>query len=310
MTVAQIIADSISPEGVRLTTAQVRMHRFVLSEFNTHRVMSKNSASSRAIPVRKQIARIEEDLAYPVIWPTEQKGMQGGADLPDDLVTLARQAWKQAAGDAIEAVRLLTFGDHPVHKSVVNRLLEPFMWHTVVVTATAWQNFFDLRIDEDAQPEIRAAAAAIKAAYDASTPTPLHPGQWHLPYVGAQYQDAPLHSQPINVWLRVSAARCARTSYLTQDGQHSIDADLALYDRLITERSELGKPLHWSPLEHVATPWAENRQVALPALTFTPAAGGAPVAVTTDHLPRVGNLLGWRSLRTEVEATQSARTYR
>lgn len=305
---AQIIADSISPEGVRLSTAQVCKQRFMLSELNTHRTLSRNSASSRAIPVSKQIARIEEDLAFPVSWPREQKGMQGGDEIPAEQVEIVEEVWRQAAGDAIAAARRLTSGEFRVHKSVVNRLLEPFMWHTVVITATAWQNFFDLRIDEDAQAEIRTAAMAIKTAYDASTPTLLEPGQWHLPYVGAQYQDQPLESQPMDVWLRVSAARCARTSYLTQDGQHSIEADLTLWDRLITERSEIGKPLHWSPLEHVATPWAANRQSD--PLTFVPASGGSPLTVTTGHLPRVGNLLGWRSLRTEIEASQSARTYR
>ena len=127
MTSARIIADSISPYGDRLTTMEVTFHRFVLAEFNTHRVFSRNSASSRAIPLQKQIKRIREGIAYPVLWASEQKGMQGGDEV-DDTMT-ARMCWESAANDAIaSALRLQDLG---VHKSLVNRLLEPFMWHTV-----------------------------------------------------------------------------------------------------------------------------------------------------------------------------------
>lgn len=322
---AKIIADSISPDGVRLTTMQVTLHRFVLAEFNTHRVFSRNSASSRAIPVRKTIERIQSDPAYPLSWPTEKPGMQGGPEISASLRIDARDAWFRAMGHAIKTVRDLTQGDEPIHKSVVNRLLEPFADHTIVVTATAWQNFFNLRLDVDAQPEIRVAAEAMKVAYDASTPQPLAEGQWHLPYVTfghddydmATYLDPAAEQIPspgeIKVGLaKVSAARCARTSYLTQDGHRDIGEDLRLYDRLVTERVGTGKGIHWSPLEHVATPWAWNRQEGCIHFgqeehlvgiedTFT--------CIPLDHLPRTGNLLGWRSLRTEVEATTGERTY-
>ena len=153
---AKVILDSISPEGDRLTTMEVVMHRFVLSEFNTHRSFSRNSASSRAIPTRKQMARVETETAFPVSWPCEQPGMQGGEELDGNLGDAASTVWRNAMQDAVRhATALAEIG---VHKSVVNRLLEPFMWHTVIVSSTEWENFFGLRCNSLAQPEIRVAA--------------------------------------------------------------------------------------------------------------------------------------------------------
>ena len=314
---AKIVADSVSPEGVRLTTMEVVIHRFVLAEFNTHRVFSRNSASSRAIPVRKQMRAVKEDLALPVSWPAEQKGMQGGAELDDDdeyqRRSQAMSNWDRASRLSLEAAGSLV--DLGLHKSLVNRLLEPFMWHTVIVTATAWSNFFDLRLDRDAQPEIRQAAEAMADAMAKSQPTELLDGEWHLPYVtfddeqqvGLGISDA-TDINAIATLKAVSAARCARVSYLTHDGRRDMLADIDLYDRLVTERLSRGLAIHWSPLEHVATPWAENRQPYSPDLTYSTLTGQV-VKVANQHLPRVGNLLGWRSMRTEVEAQQGARTF-
>lgn len=329
---ARVILDSISPEGVRLTTCEIVMHRFVLAEFNTHRVFSRNSASSRAIPVHKQIDRVANDPAWPVSWPREQKGMQGGAELEGQDLGDAKVQWEFASRAALRAAKALT--KIGLHKSVTNRLLEPFMWHTVVVTSTAFGNWDSLRLDPDAQPEIRAAAQALRDAREASTPRFVGEHVWHLPFVdqlevdllGRVVGDDPPdwadateiakgsdHFQnPAQVLMRVSAARCARTSYLTHDGRRDLNEDLRLYDRLVTEKVESSKGIHWSPLEHVATPWAWNRQEGCIHFgqqehlvgiedTFT--------CVPLDHLPRVGNLLGWRSLRTEVEAVNNARTF-
>jgi len=295
---ALVIADSTYADGVRLTTMEVCFHRFVLSEFNTHRVFSRNSASSRAIPIKKQLARLDDSLALPLSWPAEKPGMQGGEELPKEAAEEARAAWQKLGDDTIAAAEALK--GVGLHKSVVNRLLEPYMWHTVVVTATAWDNFFAQRSSSLAQPEIRAVSELMEQAYSDSTPRVLTEGEWHLPYV----QDDEVAGVGNDDWselARISAARCARTSYLTQAGVRDRAKDLELFTRLIT-----AKPAHWSPLEHVATPWAANR--AAGELGFTDLEG-KPQVIHLDHLPRVGNLLGWRSLRTEVEAAQSAVTF-
>lgn len=307
---AKIVADSVSVDGDRITTMQVTGHRFILAEINTHRILSKNSASSRAIPLRRQIERVRADLAWPVSWPAEQKGMQGGAELDEVTVRQARNEWRMSSEDAVLVAERL--GRLGVHKSVANRVLEPYLSHTIVITGTAWDNFFDLRTDADAQPEIRVLAEAMQDAYLKSTPKQVRPFGWHLPYVDledwkAMQRRTALGEDMALPMCQVSAARCARTSYLTQEGKRDIEIDLRLYDRLITDRVGAGKPVHWSPLEHVATPWPANRQSQdLSFLDGTGETWGVPVG----HLPVVGNLLGWRSLRTEVETKTGEVTYR
>ena len=330
MTEAKIIPDSISPEGVRLTTFQITCHRFVLAEFNTHRVLSRNSASSRAIPVEKRLQQVYEDPVFPARWPAERKGMQGGADLSPYAQQQAQHEWRKAAADAAKyAVRLRGLGheaEERLHKSVTNRLLEPFMDHTIVCTATAWENFFDQRAHEAAQPEIRVVAEMMREAYEASEPKRLVEGEWHLPYIEAEDWEAVRREVTKDVrnlgksmypqLTKISAARCARVSYLTQEGTRDIAKDLALYDRLTNRQADAAHahdPIHWSPLEHVATPWAATRQPE-GGLRFevpSPTPGVQHYqTVPTGHLPRVGNLLGWRSLRTTVEAENEEITYR
>lgn len=238
------------------------MHRFVLAEFNTHRVFSRNSASSRAIPVRRILGRVAEDPAVPLVWPVEKQGMQGGESLEGQEADQALRVWLQAREHAIEsATQLANLG---VHKSVTNRLLEPFMWHTVIVSSTEWDNFWGLRLSPLAQPEIAAAASLMHKAFLESAPTPLTHGQWHMPYIRPEDLELPLDKQ-----LKISAARCARVSYLTHDGVRDPDKDIELYDRLVAVT-----PPHASPLEHVATPCPE----------------------VTGHL-HFGNFSGWDQLR-------------
>jgi thymidylate synthase ThyX len=240
---AKVIADSYSEyTEQRITTVEVTIHRFVLAELNTHRVFSRNSASSRAIPILKQIARILNEPAIPVEWGSNQSGMQAGTPLQGKAARKAERQWRRAAKSAIKhAKKLNKMG---VHKQIVNRLLEPFMWHTVIITSTEWENFFSQRCSPLAQPEIHVAADHIKAALNDSTPRILKVGEWHLPYIQPDEQDLPLATK-----IQVSVARCARVSYLTQDGIREIVKDIELFERLTT-----AEPPHWSPLEHVATP--------------------------------------------------------
>jgi thymidylate synthase ThyX len=240
----QILADSVSPGGVRLTTMQVTYPRIIHAEFMTHRVFSRNSASSRAIPVGTMLRRVAEDPFLPVYWGKNQKGMQADRELDDHERTVATDRWLRARDLAVASVeQLLTLG---VHKQIANRLLEPFLWHTVIVTATEWDNFYGLRCHRDAQPEIRVAAQLMRDAHDASTPVQILDSGWHLPLV-PDLEALITAGHLIEEIARISCARCARVSYLTHDGQRDPKADIDLADRLQTSG-------HMSPFEHAATP--------------------------------------------------------
>lgn len=242
----KVVADSISPDDVRITTLQLKFHRFILPEFNTHRSFSRNFSSSRAIPVAKMIDQVSNDPAIPVYWGKNQPGMQAQEEVGNSEQDAAKKVWISASEQAvILAKRLVDVG---VHKQTVNRLLEPFQWVHGVVTATEWDNFFELRAHPDAQPEIQALAYMMQEKMGESTPRKMGYMSWHLPYIQphefADYRDN------IEILRKVSAARCCRVSYMKHDGTHAdISEDLALCDRLIGSR-----PLHASPFEHQATP--------------------------------------------------------
>lgn len=248
---AQVIADSWNDRwNSRLVTMEVQCHRFVLAEFNTHRAFSRNSASSRAIPLPKQIKRMEEmGLAFPLSWPQEKSGMQGGEELSEEALEVTKEAWTAMAAASMNMAKHL----HEVglHKSVVNRLLEPFMWHKIIVSATEWDNFFKQRCSPLAQPEIRAVAERMEEALANSQPDGMNDRNkgWHTPYIGEEDREQLM----LNELIQVSAARCARVSYLTHDGKRDPNEDLKLFHRL-----RQAEPPHWSPLEHVAAPAHED----------------------------------------------------
>ncbi len=236
---ATVLCDSVSPSGTRLTTLRVTMPRFVLAEFNTHRVFSRNAGSSRAISVTRRLKAIADHPVLPVEWGVEQRGMSASEALPDDAATLAEQIWRAAAMSASSAARQLA--DLGVHKQVVNRLLEPFSWVDVVATATEWDNFFRLRLASDAQPEMQAVARAMRTARHDSIPTRVPWGGWHLPAI-TEHDRGQITSHEDLVY--VAAGRLARVSYeRTVERSWASDRDLA---------RQLIRSGHWSPFEHVA----------------------------------------------------------
>jgi len=246
MYAAKIICDSIA-QGVRLTTMEVTLPRIVLAEWNTHRVFSRNSASSRAIPVEKRIQAVMDNPFVPDAFAANKAGMQAGEDLDAEANAMARNEWFTARNHAVDSARFLA--ESGVHKQWANRLIEPYSWTTIVVTATEWTNFFNLRISKLAQPEIRRAAELMKEAMDASTPVELGEGDWHLPYVQIDELTA---GHDWEYLARLSVARCARVSYLTHDGKRDHGKDIELHDRLLESR-------HMSPFEHVACVSVDDR---------------------------------------------------
>jgi hypothetical protein len=244
---AKVLKDSVAPSGVRLTTLEVSFPRIVLAEFNTHRMFSRNSASSRAIPVEKMLERVRTDPFVPVYWGKNQKGMQANQELQLHEQEEALARWMLARDRAIEgAVSLLEAG---IHKQITNRLLEPFLWHTVIVSATDWTNFFNLRCHPDAQPEIRIIAEMMRDTLATSTPEQKYVGEWHLPLIGDDEGD--IWSCSIETVKKISVGRCARVSYLTHDGKREPQADIDLAEKL----QQSG---HMSPCEHAAEAISED----------------------------------------------------
>lgn len=238
---AEIIGDAINTmTGVRLTSFQVTFHRFVLAEFNTHRMLSRNAASSRAIPVHKQVERMFKEDVQPLHWGLAQKGMQAQHELDGWRKQVARLLWSGLR--FVNAVGALALAKLGTHKQIANRVIEPYTTCTMIVSATEWKNFFALRAHPDAQPEFQALAKLMQQCYNESTPKEIQPGRWYIPErydIGEQYD--------LRTRLQAAVGKIARVSYLTHEGKADVEKDILLFNRLIS-----GKPIHASPLEHVA----------------------------------------------------------
>jgi thymidylate synthase ThyX len=223
-------------------------------------MLTKSSASSRAIPVQKLIDRVMEDPWIPEHIGKNQKGMQATEMVDEDTRKKAIRVWMHARDEAVRhAMELVTLG---IHKQVVNRILEPWMWITVVITGTEWNNFFALRDHPAAEPHFQELARRMRMLKEAHTPKQLEAGEWHFPFITPQE----LHQEDIATLIKVAVGRCARVSYLTHDGRRDIAEDVKLHDRLRDQN-----PPHAAPFEHVA--------------------------VALDVPSRHGNLVGWKSYR-------------
>jgi thymidylate synthase ThyX len=267
-TYAKIILDSIGPDGTRLTTMELRFHRYILAELNTHRDLSRNAASSRALPFKKTLAAVRDDPALPIDWLMEQSGMQAGVPIEEPYLRIAKQIWIEARDKAWEYVNLLISGPK-LHKQWANRLIEPFMWTTDIITFSRPDNLFNQRCHKDAQPEFKALADCMQMGYYANDPEPIGFGNLHLPYIRAEdwddmrqwlkspmlaghpwqlEQNGPTAKSVSDVVKWVSTARCARVSYLNHDGVRAIQSDIDMY------HTRLLRGGHWSPFEHIAWP--------------------------------------------------------
>lgn len=302
---ARIICDSITDDGHRYTTFEMKFHRFVLAEVNTHTLLSRNSESSRAVPYPVKRRNLVAGPALPIEWSGERPGMQGGVPLSPEEIKIIESIWLQLLDDVIHITddlshfdpdaKLRAKGHEPewstataLHKSLVNRLIEPWMWHTATVSAVDWEGFFAQRSwnhNKMAQPEFGVVAQIVEDLYRASEPTPVPKGGWHLPYIRSEER-----GKPISLLREISVGRCARTSYLTHTGERPNTEDLKLYNRL--KNPDAG-PQHASPFQHVATPEPRNEHT----ITINPADYDCEGEPKTLTVPIVGNARGWMQFR-------------
>jgi len=269
---SEIIADSVNLVGNRLTTFILEYPRFIHAELMTHRMFSKNAASSRAIPIEKMIQQVQENPAMPEWWGKNQSGMQANEEL-DNIVgkkrfplhlneptdrEWAKQLWLEARDEAIKNAKKLN--ELGLHKQISNRLLEPWFNIRIILSGTEFENFFALRAHKDAQPELQKLAYMMLEEYNKSNPKLLQSGQWHIPFgdkidktkldqIVKQEVDEYNHYEYVYTELkkRIAVARCARVSYFNYEGKDDYEADIKLCDRLFGNN-----PKHLSPTEHVA----------------------------------------------------------
>jgi thymidylate synthase ThyX len=328
MTFAKVLLDSTSWTGKRITTFHLKYPRYVHSELMTHRVFSKNSGSSRAIPIEKMIQKVKDGPVQP-LWTENQKGMQGPVITNEKIISGAEGIWTRARNKCIIAAEELN--DIGIHKQNVNRLLEPWMFIEIVLTGTEFDNWFELRNHKDAQPEIRVLAELMKYAMDASTPEFLNEGEWHLPFIDdlstevlelfhaqdyhrrrKQYDETEgmrvnhfpafrsmSEGDRMEYILKASVARCARVSYFNFDGGKSLEADIALFDKLITSR-----PLHASPAEHQARVPTEDEiheHMGVQYVTGKSSSDGWKLHMQQKVGKYFSNLNGWIQLRKLIE---------
>lgn len=252
-----------------LWTFELTYPRYIHSEFMTHRVFSRNASSSRAIPVKRMIEQVRENTVIPPKVFMNQKGMVGETEADPVTTTAFHVLWEEAAENACKTAEMMErLG---IHKQHVNRILEPFQFIKVIVTATDWCNFFALRLAPDAQPEIRELASAIydeMNRYHNKGVGVLELDKEHivvsLPYITDE-DIKEIGKEEYHLLMKISAARCARVSYNNHDGSKpDIEKDLKLYGHLYDSK-------HMSPMEHACIRDEDHRKNA--------------------------NLNGWKSLR-------------
>lgn len=255
-----VVLDSISRAGIRLTTFQLRYWRPIHSELMTHRQFSRCAGSSRARPSQAIIDQVKTDPWGPLHWGKNKPGMQAIEEV--DNLGLMKARWHESA--KIAASFAQEFTDKGLHKQVVNRILEPYTYIDVLVTSTSYNNWFALRNHKDADPTIKDLAQRMWDEREASYPTLLENGEWHLPYIreedwieafkhlkkGRVLRSEPSGEEVDTLLVKISTARCARISYKAFDGKvATIEQDLDLFNKLVT--SDL---VHASPSEHQAYP--------------------------------------------------------
>lgn len=249
---AKVICDSLAPCKARLTAIQATYPRIIHDELLTHRRLSRNSTSSRAKPTSVLLEEVRTYPYVPTHWGLNQRGMQARQEAEGEVKARSLAEWLDARDDALRhAEKLHSLG---LHKQVINYILMPFSWITVVISATHWSNLFALRVHPDAHPAFQHVAGLMFAAYNASEPRVLMTGDWHLPYVS----DEEASSHSLVDCKGMATARCARVSVKPfSSDRANIPDDLRLYADLQKGAGDgIG---HWSPFEHSAMALAERR---------------------------------------------------
>lgn len=280
-----ILASKHTDDGLPIFTVRMRYPRIIHSEIMTHRVFGRNARSSRAVPFKTMLRELMTTPFVPWHWGKNQSGMQAdeenstpvpiGEYFPNDSLVTAgpHAAWLKARDNAVKVAQ--AFADADYHKQNVNRLIEPFAWMDMLVTSTQWKNFFWLRQHGAAEPHLQDLANVVFKAVTHASFERLQNG-WHLPYITQEEA----MKYPLDIQQKLSAARCARISYVPFDGKPNVEREIERYDMLVKSDR-----VHASPLEHQATP---DKRVICPTT-------GQAERWENPHLH--GNLTDWIQYR-------------
>jgi len=296
---ATVVADSINVQGDRLTTMTLQYPRYIHSEFLRHRMFSNSVSSSRAIPTDKMVDQVTSNPAMPVYWGKNQPGMSASEE-EDELVHINGAyfppdvAWKIACDRSAEVAKEFAMAGY--HKQIVNRMVEPWQFINQVVSATDYANFYHLRIDSAAQPEIQELARVMHEAMDDSDPVTRRDSA-HLPFITNKDRDR----YDAFACIRISMSMCAQQSYRKSD--RSIEKANVIYKKLVESR-----PVHASPAEMVATPFSEEEYMARIRCRnaiyddlINMSVAKHVARQSADQFMYAGNYKGWRQARMHIE---------
>lgn len=279
---AKVICASMGPTGVPLFTLRLRYPRIIHAELMTHRMLTKSTASSRAIPTSVMLEILEEDPARFVSWGKNKSGMSSIEDIGEQESTLADLLWSMLRKHTMETVRALH--GLKVHKQLANRPLEPFSKITCVISGTEWSNFEALRVNPDAQPEFHNLARQIRDVLRDTIFDRLDDGAYHLPFVTNAPDEAELRKLSVQDQIACSVARCARETYGKSLDQKSAKDELRVYNDLL-------RAGHMAPFEHVGQACTKER--------WESAARAAAEEWVLRRVP-VGNFWGWLQHRKTI----------
>lgn len=253
----KLLQHSYSPDGISMYSFEVEIPRIILAEWNTHGMLNTNAQSSRAVPTKKLIEEVRRNPYMPSHWGKNQKGMQAYEEQDSPVNNMPKEAfWDICVHSACDNAQAIEEAGY--HKQIANRIIEPYSHTKLVVSGTEWNNFFNLRIHKDAEPNIREMAIKIYEVTRSSAGVRLYNGEWHLPYISMYRQEGHMRYVFDNQYVSLSEAIRISLACVAQVSYRSLNTHPAAIDRIYNSLFPSdGAPIHGSPAQHLATPFKE-----------------------------------------------------
>lgn len=247
---AKVLLKSVGPESnVAMITYELELPRIILAELNTHKILVRNSQSSRAVPLKSAIKKIDDgDIFVPSYWGKNKSGMSATESLSQNDIEMCKDEWHYLA--YVASASATVFDELKLHKQIAGRILEPFQMIKIVLSGTEWDNFFNLRIHPAAEPHFRDLAIKMYEANKEAPIVKLTSEQWHLPYI--TYKDDGYYDSVGNK-LSIEDARMVSLSCIAQTSYRKHDESLEKAEDIIGKLFN-GDVVHASPAEHIAKP--------------------------------------------------------